>query len=255
LTLLLEIADNHAAGTFRQLAIVTARLYLLAASGLMTTPLRLLSLFTAVLATSSLGAAELFVNGNFENGNTGFTTEYLNSLDGFADAGEYTVTGSPINAHPSWSNFANHTLGGQLLMAANASLAGTTVWRETVDVVPGQNYAFSAWAATNYPVSPASLNFRTTAAGEFGVLNLTTTAGLWANFNAIVNSGANSSLTFEIIDLNHESFGNDFSLDDLSLTGLAVPEPTCLRLLGLAGLLCSRLRLRSQRYPVSFESA
>ncbi len=56
-----------------------------------------------VFFCSLAGAAELFTNGDFESGVTGFTSDY--SFDGVDNSltGQFAVTSSPSNVHPSWA--------------------------------------------------------------------------------------------------------------------------------------------------------
>jgi hypothetical protein len=130
-----------------------------------------------------------------------------------------------------------------MLVANGSTTAGLAIWRATVNVVPGEDYTFSAWAASVFPDNPAELCFRVNDV-EFGTLQLTSTLGGWTNATVVVNSGASNSLEFEIVDLELNGFGNDLALDDLSLDGPPVPEPACFSVLALFGILlgvCARI--------------
>jgi hypothetical protein len=183
--------------------------------------------FLAVACLASMShAAERFINGDFEGGVTGFGTDYsFNGLDNTL-AGQFAVTSSPMNVHPSWGIYDDHTVGGALMMTANGSTtAGMAVWRQTVSVVPGEDYTFSAWGASSFSSNPALLSFRANDV-EFSTLQLPFAVGIWTNGTAIINAGANTSIEFEIVNLETEGFGNDLTLDDISLDGpVPVPEP------------------------------
>jgi hypothetical protein len=183
--------------------------------------------FFAVACLVSMGtAAERFVNGDFEAGVSGFGTDY--SFDGLDNtlAGQFAVTSSPLNVHPSWGIYDDHTVVGTLMMTANGSTAaGMAVWRQTVSVVPGEDYTFSAWGASSFSSNPALLSFRANDV-EFSTLQLPAAVGVWTNGTAIINAGANTAIEFEIVDLEIDGFGNDLTLDDISLDGpVPVPEP------------------------------
>lgn len=204
-------------------------------------------LFSVGVAVSVGNAAERFTNGDFEAGVSGFGTDYsFNGLDNTL-AGQFAVTSSPMNVHPSWGIYDDHTVSGTLMMTANGSTtAGMAVWRQSVSVVPGADYTFSAWGASSFSSNPALLSFRANDV-EFATLQLPFAVGVWTNGMAIINAGANTSLEFEIVNLELDGFGNDLTLDDISLDGpVPVPEPTTCVLL-LASACVGRLRQRSRK--------
>ena len=173
-----------------------------------------------VIVSGSVESAELFGNGDFEAGVAVFTTDYsYNGLDNTLP-GQFSVETSPFNVHPSWGIFADHTTGdGSMMMTANGSTtAGMAVWRQTVAVVPGTDYTFSAWGASNFSSNPATLSFRANNV-EFATLLLPSAVGVWTNSTTVINAGLSSSIEFEIVDNSVLGFGNDLSLDDISLDG------------------------------------
>lgn len=192
-------------------------------------------------------AAELFSNGNFEAGTTGFTSDYaFNGVSNTLD-GQFAVVSSPIDVHPSWGVYGDHTSGTGLMQTANGSTsAGLAIWRQTVAVVPGADYTFSAWAASSFISNPAALSFRANDI-EFASLQLTSAVGDWTHATAVLNAGVSSTIEFEIVDTATFGNGNDFTLDDISLEGpLPVPEPSVLTaaVLGIAFLGAARRGIR-----------
>jgi hypothetical protein len=186
-------------------------------------------------------AAERFLNGDFEAGAVGFTSDY--SFNGVSNTGEgqFAVVGSPFAVHSSWADFGDHTTGTGLMMTVNAATTdGRALWRQTVNVAPGQDYTFSAWAASSYFLNPALLSFRANDV-EFLTLQLPTSVGDWIQATTVINSGANEAIEFEIVDLVTEPGGNDVVLDDISLDGpvpTAIPEPHSLLLWVLGVFRC-----------------
>ena len=180
--------------------------------------------FLAASSAPSARAVERFVNGDLEAGATGFTSDYsYNGLDNTAP-GSFAVTSSPNNVHGSWASYGDHTTGSGLMLTANGStVTGLAIWRQTVAVLPGADYAFSAWGASSFSSNPASLSFRANDV-EFLTLQLPAAVGVWTHAMATLNAGASSSIEFEVVDLELNGFGNDLTLDDLSLIG-PVPEP------------------------------
>lgn len=182
-------------------------------------------------------AAERFINGDFEAGATGFTSDYSYNGTDNTLAGQFSVVDSPLDVHPSWANYGDNTSGTGLMLTANGSTsAGLAVWRQTVTVVPGEDYTFSAFAANSFTNNPAALSFRADGV-EFLSIQLGSALGEWANVTSVLNAGAATSIEFEIVDTATFGNGNDFSLDDISLDGpVPVPESDGLLLL-LAGCL------------------
>jgi hypothetical protein len=182
------------------------------------------ALFLAAVGTSSAG---LIVNGDFEAGNSGFSSGYEYTADpgGLATGGEapgqgagrYGVGTDPNFFHPAFPSAGDHTSGSGNMMVVNGSGdASKIVWSGTVSspLTIGATYKFSAWVMNVYPASPANLQF------SFGgnILGTFSPTGLdqWQEFTAIFTATANQ--TSGSIDLNTEPFGNDFALDDIDLT-------------------------------------
>lgn len=183
---------------------------------------------------------ELVTNGNFSNGNTSFTSGYVydpgpNGL--YAPESEYAVNN---NAQYNHSNFwgYDHTsgtgVGNAKFMIVNGAKFSPQpfVWREIITVTPNTNYYFSAWAISMNNVPPyARLRF------EVNGVQVGTTAILTSGLNIVNNpwlpkdrfygtwnSGAATSATIRIIDIETSANGNDFGLDDISFGTLsAVP--------------------------------
>ncbi len=113
------------------------------------------------------------------------------------------------------------------------------VWEETgLTVLPNTDYLFSAWLASVYPANPAQLVFSVNGVRIGSPFGASSTPGVWEQFSTVLNSAAGTSMRLDIVNLNTESGGNDFALDDIDLTPRPIPEPVSLLLLGpaLAGL-------------------
>lgn len=68
--------------------------------------------------------------------------------------------------------------------------------------------------------SPAKLRFFINEIQIGDDFTTTATDGVWSQFSTKWNSGANTSATIRIVDMNLKYDGNDFSLDDLSFSSL-----------------------------------
>lgn len=188
--------------------------------------------------------ASLIINGDFESGNEGFITDY--SLDILAGDQRYDITADPSLNHSGADSYGDHTSGSGLMMAVNGAGTGDQlVWGQDVTLEANVDYEFSLWVSSWISTSPASLQFDLGGL-SLGLYNAPTTTGQWEQYSYTFNSGALSGSQFlSIIDTELALVGNDFAIDDISLTAISphpVPLPPSLLLLGtgLVGLLISR---------------
>jgi hypothetical protein len=164
-------------------------------------------------------SGSVIINGDFSAGATGFTSDYVPGTGGpwgpVSLAGTYAASTSPFLVHTNFASFGDHTTGtGSMLVVNGADIAGQDIWCQTVAVLPNTTYAFSAWLASATPSSPAQLSF-TVDGVSIGNLNAVSTTGLWLNFYSLWNSGAATSVTLCITNLNTQQSGNDFAIDDI----------------------------------------
>ena len=165
--------------------------------------------------------SNLITNGDFEAGNSGFSTAYRLS-NPIGDFGTYAVTSDPFLVHDQAASFGDHTSGAGLMAAFNGPRSSTdlTTWSQTVPVNAQTNYTFSTWVASwtsGFEEEQALLEFSINGV-SLGVFRASTGSGVWENFTATWNSGANTSASIRIVDINAGYYkSNDFTLDDISL--------------------------------------
>lgn len=164
----------------------------------------------------------LIVNGDFELGNSGFSTDYIVGTGGtygqLSNEGTYAITTSPNLVHTNFNVCQDHTPNGTQMMVVNGSgTPNTDVWCQSVTVDPNTDYSFSVWAAsaiTNANV--AQLQFSINGGILGSVFSPPTTGCSWNQFFQVWNSGANTSAQICIVNQNTANSGNDFMLDDIS---------------------------------------
>ncbi|QNA46267.1 LamG-like jellyroll fold domain-containing protein [Lacibacter sediminis] len=172
--------------------------------------------------TSEKKGNNLIVNGNFSNGNTGFTSAYNYAAANITE-GQYFVGASPQGWNSSLSNCGDHTTGNGNMMLVNGSPApDIKIWTQTVTVLPNTNYSFSTWIQALWPPNPAQLQFsiNNNAIGTLITASLPTCT--WTQFYTTWNSGNATSATISIINKNTQVTGNDFALDDISFAPIII---------------------------------
>jgi len=168
----------------------------------------------------------LVINGDFEAGNSGFTTGYGPGTGGafglLTNAGTYAITTSPSNVHNNFVNCADHTATGpgNMMVVNGSAVANTQVWGQTIAVSPNMDYNFSAWVTSVENVNTANvskLQFYINGVQIGPIFSPTLTGCDWQQFFELWNSGAATSANISIVAQNI-SGNNDFALDDISFS-------------------------------------
>ncbi len=187
------------------------------------------------------------VNGDFENGNTGFTSsfEYVTFFP-------FICTLCPENTYAIGNNatlFHNGFAGtdhtnpptGDFFIANAPGQVGAEVWCQSVTVLPQTTYTFTFWArdvANNNNPHPLAV-LRPSFNGAIATDSLLA-SGNWSSFSNTWFSDTLTQVDICILDFQSQTGGNDFGLDDISLTAC---EPITLSQPVFAGndtTLCSR---------------
>jgi len=215
----------------------------------------------SVCASAGVGAQNLVTNGNFEGGNTAFTSDYAFAPGGNSTEGQYTVRSNPFPWNGLFISAADHTTGSGLMYVGNGSPTnGSVVWASgLISVTQNTNYFFEAFVmnvccAGPFPGnSPSILEFSVAGLATESLGTATTNlalAGTWEGLSKSWNSGLNTSVTLSLINRNTAAAGNDFAIDDVFLgtasTVTPVPEPETYALmlagLGIVGAIARRRR-------------
>ncbi len=167
---------------------------------------------------------QLIQNGNFSQGNTGFSTD-LSLGTGFlcplCPEGTYGVGQFAWLFHSDFIG-QDHTNPpfGQFMIINGTAQEGVSVWCQNVNVAPNTNYTFSYWvrdASSNsnpHPMGVLHASFNGELIGDSIVAE-----GGWSQNIIFWNSGSNTSAEICIVNYQSNPGGNDFGLDDIELTG------------------------------------
>lgn len=175
-----------------------------------------------VTSTSNSPSANMVLNGDFSQGNIGFTSDYqylVNAGGGVQRA--YGVATTAI----SWFQFflncnIEHTTGTGKMMVIDGSTinAGADkVWGQTIAVQPNQTHTFSYWVQTVALPNPANIELKINGV-VIGTDLAPSTVCSWSLRSYTWNSGTATSAQIAIYDKVIDIQGNDFALDDISFT-------------------------------------
>lgn len=172
---------------------------------------------------SALSGINLVTNGDFEMGNTGFTSDYARAAQtttGLNPEGTYDIVAAPSSRHTNFCSCPDHTSGsGTLQMVINGASTEKNVWAQTVNVNPNTAYQFTYWVQTvvnGNDASPSKLQLYINGKFAGPVYTANPTTGVWTQFTYNWTSGP-GDLQAALV-LKNENFatgGNDFALDDI----------------------------------------
>ena len=172
----------------------------------------------------------LIGNPGFENGTSGFYSDYGYSLTNTSGAQfAYGIVTNPSLWYNKFTTCTDKTSGsGNMLVADGATTADSVIWSQTVPVENSKTYNFSFWVQNigdgvkaTFQVlvngSPITISPISAANNVTAGTPATTTCN-WTNITGTWASGGASLATIKIIDTNISGGGNDFAIDDLSFS-------------------------------------
>ncbi len=185
---------------------------------------------------TTIPVMQSIVNGDFELGNLplnklGFTSgSYVQKTNICSDVSCYSPIANWQIAKNGWEfcykcagmtpNVIPHS--GSYAMFIDGAGNATTIWQETVNIMPFQTYYFSVWVALLDQVSPPILQFYVNGnpLGTATDLSVNEPAnGVWKQISATWYSGTMTSATISFNELTsnpNTSLGDDFAVDDIS---------------------------------------
>lgn len=165
----------------------------------------------------------LVVNGDFENGSNGFTSDYVVGPGGawgpLSIAGSYLVTSNTDMAHNIFPSCLDHTPTGTEMLVVNGSdVVDQNVWCQTVNVCPNESYDFSVWLWNLEANNPATLSFFVNGVQLGNNFTANYSGCTWREFTGVWDANGATAANICIVNQNTSAGGNDFALDDISFT-------------------------------------
>ncbi len=173
---------------------------------------------TTYVVNAIFEGPNLIDNGDFEQGNVGFSSGYHYNPINIGVNGDYAITDNVINVHPLAAPCVDNTSGNGLLMAINGGpVPNTVVWQQEVSVMPQTDYKFSAWVTnwSSIQSNLAKLQFSVNGQLLGSVFQTLPQQCSWKEFFIIWNSGSAITADIRLVNQNLAVIGNDFGLDDL----------------------------------------
>ncbi|MCT4560525.1 MAG: PKD domain-containing protein [Crocinitomicaceae bacterium] len=178
--------------------------------------------------TEKLGSS-VITNGDFELGNTDFTSDYIFApvppgvYGSLSNEGTYGIYVNPALGHANFATCSDHTSGSGNMMVCNGSPdPNTNVWCQTVNVDQNTEYQFSAWATTVVGNNAPQLQFEINNSILGAIFTPPTNNCQWNQFFQTWNSGINTTAQICILNQNTAGGGNDFALDDITFRPICV---------------------------------
>jgi large repetitive protein len=230
----------------------------------------------AALASQAFAAGpNLIENGDFEAGRTGFTSDYGYIADpgyyALWGEGTYTVGPNSDQYHGLWADVSDHTTGsGKYMIVNGAESVDAVVWKSNALSLSAGTYDFAAFVTdiccnsffNGWNALPV-LTFTATASNHVPmtfVLDSRSVAvdapGTWYGLGTTFTLDSDATGYISLSNAEGALSGNDFGLDDISLTRRqeqhqtlqpGVPEPASWAMMvGGFGLIGAAMRRRQR---------
>ncbi|MBD0256285.1 MAG: hypothetical protein ICV83_11250, partial [Cytophagales bacterium] len=153
------------------------------------------------------GAQNLIANGDFEEDQVDFTTDYIRHAESLE--GRYQIV---TDAKTFWGGFIG-TGEGKFLAVDGSDGANKIVWQQEIAVQENTLYFFSAWVSNLYTIYPAVLQFSINGKLLDKPFHTPKERNRWEQFFVNWQSGGHTKAVITIVSQNPGSDGNDFGLD------------------------------------------
>ncbi|NBA85477.1 hypothetical protein GVN16_06870, partial [Emticicia sp. CRIBPO] len=161
---------------------------------------------------------QMVVNGDFSNGNTGFTSSLTYTTSTTPAAYTYKVAENSQSLYTGTdvTHFTDRTSGvGKMMLGDGKTTANHIVWKSTLPVVAGNVYTMSVWSRAIRDVNRPQLKWSVNDA-NFGT-TVTVAYGSWTQVTHTYTATSTGNVDFSIYNARGIDAGNMFALDDVSI--------------------------------------
>ncbi|MCC7246131.1 MAG: gliding motility-associated C-terminal domain-containing protein [Saprospiraceae bacterium] len=188
---------------------------------------------TYVLTATGIDPADnLVFNGDFESGNTGFLTDYIDIIPTgppwMFQEGYFLIDDQDCSDPPLWcSSCPDHTSGSGISFTTHGwGIPNTIAWCQTVNVDPNVDYVFSGWFTHPATLPSGALIHYSINGTQIGPIFGSGSNCQWTNHKETWNSGSNSTAELCIITQNTSYPGIWFYIDDIAFGPWCVKSDT-----------------------------
>jgi gliding motility-associated-like protein len=167
----------------------------------------------------------LVVNGDFNNGNTGFSSGYVFNSGNILAPGEYDINNASTNTGIGAVACKDHTSGNGNMLIVSADASKKTIWKQAVTVTPNTNYIFSAWVQSVNPAALVHLQLSINGNTVLDSVSAASTTCNWKRYFVKWNSGSNTTAQLAIVDNTIPKIVSgldNFAIDDISFASYSV---------------------------------
>jgi hypothetical protein len=177
----------------------------------------------------------LIPNGDFEQGNVNFGSDYAYATNNTAE-GQYTVGTNGQAFNGALVTAGDHTSGSSQMFIGNGKATPDRVWfTTTISVQPNTSYYFEAFVMNLCctqqsgigdgvnPEGPSVLSFY--ANGQLLGTRTSSKLGVWEGLTTSWNSGSSTTVDLKLVNSNTVALGNDFAVDDVYLGTVSTVLP------------------------------
>jgi hypothetical protein len=178
----------------------------------------------------------LIPNGDFEQGNANFGSDYAWAPTTNTAEGQYTVGTNAQTWNGALITAGDHTSGSSLMFIGNGKATPDRVWfTSAITVQPNTDYYFEAFVMNLCctqqsgigdgvnPVGPSVLSFY--ANGQLLGTRTSSKLGVWEGLTTSWNSGSSTTVDLKLVNSNTQALGNDFAVDDVYLGTVSTVLP------------------------------
>lgn len=172
----------------------------------------------------------LVFNGNFSNGNQGFTSDYQwareRSFSGgpMLEEGYYSIVSNPAYVHYHFAKCYDHSKLGTMMVVNGSKKLDEIVWKQTIQVKKQTTYFFSCWIASALSTSPAQLKFSINNKNLGTPILASSKTCDWKQFFITWESEDDTEISISLVNQNSALDGNDFILDDITFYECTTPN-------------------------------
>jgi len=163
--------------------------------------------------TADVRLQNLVTNGDFSQGNSGFTSQY-SFANNSTTPGQYWVGSNPQLWNPTLPACFDHSGGGgNFMMLSGFTVPGVNAWSESLVIAPNKTYNFSVWVTGITAANSTQMKLEINGVLITPQFIVPTNPCQWTELSTKWNSGTANSVNLSLITFS--SLQSNFGIDDI----------------------------------------